>query len=141
MSKVDLGSSEVHLTLPADDKKLREMVFFLKSDMEEHNVLPQKQFNVISAAEEIFVNISNYAYEGRGKVDIATYVLNGTYYVRFSDKGKKYNPLEREDPDITAELKDRPIGGHGIFLAKRFSDKINYTYENGQNILTIGIDL
>ena len=61
--------------------------------------------------------------------------------MRFSDGGKKYNPLENKDPDITADLKDRKIGGLGVFLAKKLSDKISYTYENGQNILTIGVDL
>ena len=140
MTKVDLGSSEVHLTLPADDKKLREMVVFLKSDMDAHGVSPKKQFNVISAAEEIFVNISNYAYEKAGKVDITTYVQDDTYYVRFSDEGKKYNPLEHEDPDITLEPKDRPIGGLGIFIAKKLSDEINYTYEKNKNILILGFN-
>ena len=136
-----LGSSEVRLTLPADDKKLRELVDFLKSDMDKQKVLLKKQFNVISAAEEIFVNISNYAYETKGYVEIATYVQDGTYYVRFADKGKKYNPLEHKDPDVTVDLKDRPIGGLGIFLAKEFSDKISYAYKDGENILTIGVDL
>ncbi len=139
MSKLD--SSEVCLTLPADDKKLRELVDFLKSDMEKHNVLPKKQFNMISAAEEVFVNISNYAYDGTGHVEVTSFVQEATYYVRFADEGKQYNPLEHEDPDITLELKDRPIGGLGIFLAKKLSDKISYAYENGKNMLTIGVDL
>lgn len=141
MTAIDSDSSEVHLRLPADDKKLREVIDFLKSDMSEHNVSPKKQFNVISAAEEIFVNISYYAYESDGEVDIATYEENGTYYVRFSDSGKKYNPLEHEDPDVNADLKDRPIGGLGIFLAKKLSDEISYVYENDRNVLTLGVDL
>ena len=141
MTKVDLGSSEVHLTLPADDKKLRELVAFLEADMNAHHILPKKQFNVISAAEEIFVNISNYAYENAGKVDITTYVQGDTYYVRFSDAGKEYNPLEHQDPDITLKLKDRPIGGLGIFIAKKLSDEISYAYENNKNVLILGFSL
>ena len=141
MTMSDFDSSKTCLTFPADDKKLRDLVDFLKADMDRHNVLPNKQFNMISAAEEVFVNISNYAYDGKGQVEVTSFVQDATYYVRFADEGKKYNPLEHEDPDITLKPKDRPIGGLGIFLAKKFSDKISYTYENGQNILTIGVDL
>ena len=136
-----LDSSEYHLKLPADTKKLRNMIDFLKSDMNEHNVPEKKQFQLTMAAEEIFANISSYAYQEDGMVEITTFVQDGTYYVRFVDSGKKYNPLQHEDPDITAELKDRPIGGLGIFLAKKLSDKISYSYENEHNILVIGIDL
>ena len=135
------GSSEARITLSADNKKLREMIDFLKSDMNRHHVPEKKQFKVISAAEEIFANISTYAYKDKGKVEITACVQNGTYYVRFTDKGKKYNPLKHKDPDMTLDLKDRPIGGLGIFLAKKLSDKITYAYKNGKNVLTIGIDL
>lgn len=134
-----IKTKQRRLTLPADNKNLYEMINFLKSDMDKYKVDSKKQFNLISAVEEIFSNIANYAYEKGGEVIITTFVEKEIYYVEFSDNGKKYNPLENENPDITSDLKDRKIGGLGVFLAKKLSDKISYTYENGKNILTIGI--
>ena len=134
-------SREMQVVLPAESRQLCQMIDFLKSEMTKYHVSEKKQFNMISAAEEVFINIADYAYEKNGTVDINSYVQGGTYYVRFSDCGKKYDPLKNKDPDITADLKDRKIGGLGVFLAKKLSDKISYTYENGQNILTIGVDL
>ena len=55
--------------------------------------------------------------------------------------GKKYNPLKNKNPDITSDLKDRKIGGLGVFLAKKLSDKISYAYENGKNVLTVGVSI
>ena len=136
-----LGLSDKHLTLPADNKNLYQLIDFLKSDMDKHKVNQKKQFNMISATEEIFANIASYAYEENGEVVITTFVEDGIYYVRFSDNGRKYNPLKNKKPDITSDLKDRKIGGLGIFLARKLSDKISYSYKNGQNILTIGINL
>ena len=129
------------LTLPADNKNLYEMIDFLKSDMDKYNLSQKKQFNLISSVEEIFANIASYAYEKSGEVIITTFVEDGTYYVEFSDNGKKYNPLNNKNPDITSDLKDRKIGGLGVFLAKKLSDKINYTYKDGKNILTIGMSI
>ena len=136
-----LGSSEGYLRLPANNKTLSKMIDFLKTDMAKHFVPQKKQFNVIIAAEEIFSNIANYAYQKDGIVEILTYVHDGIYYVRFSDSGKKYNPLEHQEPDVTVDLKDRKIGGLGIFLVKKLSDTITYSYEKKKNVLTIGVSL
>lgn len=129
------------LTWPADNKKLRDFIEFLKSDMEKYKVNPKSQFNLVTSAEEIFSNIADYAYLNKDEaiVDIETFVDDNIYYVKFTDNGKEYNPLLHKDPDLTLDLKDRDIGGLGIFLAKKMSDKISYSYENKQNILTIGV--
>ena len=42
-----------------------------------------------------------------------------------------------EDPDISASVEDRAIGGLGIFMTKKLVDDISYEYKNMQNILTI----
>ena len=55
----------------------------------------------------------------------------------FRDSGVPFNPLERPDPDITLSAEDRSIGGLGIYLTKKYMDKIEYRYENDENILTI----
>ena len=48
-----------------------------------------------------------------------------------------FNPLDREDPDITLSAEEREIGGLGIFLCKQMMDSLNYRYEDGNNILTM----
>ena len=57
--------------------------------------------------------------------------------VVFRDKGIPYNPLEKEDPDISLSAGEREIGGLGIYMVKQYMDKVEYRYEEGYNILTI----
>lgn len=135
------SGSVKEIEFPADNKKLRDLIDFLKKDSEEAGVESRKQFNLVTAAEEIFANIADYAYGSAEKkvAWIKTYIQDDMYMVEFSDCGKKYNPLENKEPDISSDLKNRKIGGLGIFMAKKLSDKISYSYENGRNILTLGI--
>ena len=56
---------------------------------------------------------------------------------RMTDKGIPFNPLKKDDPDITLSAEDREIGGLGIFITKKTMDSVAYTYENGENILTM----
>ena len=53
------------------------------------------------------------------------------------DQGVPYDPLKREDPDITLSAQERGIGGLGIFMVKQIMDEVSYRYEDHSNILTI----
>ena len=90
------------------------------------------------AAEEIFVNIANYAYgKSTGFAEILAEVKNGEITIVFKDGGIRYNPLAKEDPDITLSAEDRAIGGLGIFLVKKNMDSVFYENKDGKNIFTI----
>ena len=98
------------------------------------------QMQVELAVEEIFVNIANYAYHpelGEAEVDVDAGGDPPTVTIRFLDHGKPFNPLEREDVDVTAAAESRSIGGLGILLVKKSMDDVEYSYEDGKNILTI----
>ena len=51
------------------------------------------------------------------------------------DQGKAYNPLKKEDPDVTLTAKRRKIGGLGIFMAKNLLDALSYEREAESNVL------
>jgi anti-sigma regulatory factor (Ser/Thr protein kinase) len=57
--------------------------------------------------------------------------------ITFIDKGVPYDPLAKEDPDITLSAEERGIGGLGIYMVKKSMDDIIYEYKDGQNILKI----
>lgn len=136
--KISHSASLSSLTLEADNKNLPRLFDFLTDDMNRNLVDKETQFKLITVAEEIFSNIAQYAYaQPGGTVDITTCPLKDDYVVCFADKGKKFNPLKNKTPNIKADIKDRNIGGLGVFLAKKLSNKIEYAHQNGQNILTV----
>lgn len=94
------------------------------------------------SAEELFTNISMYAYEGQeeaGKVTVRFSMEDDPKRaaITFLDSGIPYDPMAKEDPDITLKADERKVGGLGIFMAKKFMDEIVYEYTDRQNILTI----
>ena len=57
--------------------------------------------------------------------------------VTFRDHGLFFDPLDHADPDITASAEERPIGGLGIMMVKKYMDNMSYEYKDGYNILTM----
>ena len=95
-------------------------------------------FKIRLSIEEVIENIVQYAYEnGSGFLEVSTQQEDGVLYIRFTDAGTPFNPLDKPDPDISLSAEDRPIGGLGIFISKQMMDKIEYEYKDGCNILTI----
>ena len=98
----------------------------------------QIQINI--AVEEIFVNIAHYAYNPEvGPATIRVEILEDPLAVSltFIDQGTPYDPLAKEDPDVTLAADERTIGGLGIFMVKKSMDDVKYEYKEGSNILTI----
>lgn len=90
-----------------------------------------------TALEEIFVNVAKYAYEGKGTVEVTLSKLRDSVKFVFKDSGKPFNPLSKEDPNITASSEEREIGGLGIYMVKRIMDEVTYDYIDNQNVLTL----
>ena len=98
------------------------------------------QTAICVAIEEVFVNISHYAYPksvGDMTLHIGFNEKSRTITFRMTDKGVPFDPLKSPDPDITLSAEEREIGGLGIFIAKKTMDSICYAYENEENILTM----
>lgn len=88
--------------------------------------------------DEILGNIINYAYPDKeGDVLFCMDMEDNNLKLRFEDSGIPYDPLAKEDPDITLSAEEREIGGLGILISKKMTDKIVYAYEDGKNKLTI----
>ena len=57
--------------------------------------------------------------------------------ITFRDSGMPFDPLAKEDPDVTLPAEERQIGGLGIYMTKKAMDEMRYEYTNGQNVLTL----
>ena len=92
---------------------------------------------LLIVAEEVFINIASYAYEGRGYCNVDVDYENDVLTLVFADNGVEFNPLKKEDPNTKQKAEDRQIGGLGIFMVKNLMDKVYYEYKDGKNILTM----
>jgi anti-sigma regulatory factor (Ser/Thr protein kinase) len=89
--------------------------------------------------EELVTNVIDYggvpAGEHAVRVDLSA--DNGELLIRIADRGKEYNPLLREDPDVTLPAEQRPIGGLGVHFCKKLTDAQSYERRDGCNVLTL----
>lgn len=130
---------ENFITVIADDKSMIPVSEFAKSLTEKLAVVPKIANKVSIAVDEIYSNIINYS--GAELATISYEIKDGRLYMTFTDDGISYNPLKAEEPDVTLSAEERKIGGLGIFMVKKMTESMEYTYEDEKNILRIVICL
>jgi len=124
----------------AEISEFTKIIEDLENQLESAGVSVKVISQISVACDEIFTNVSSYAYEsGNGNIEISTEVLDNPLRVEieFKDSGVPFNPLEMEDPDVTLSAEERKIGGLGIFMVRKMMDDVKYKYADGKNILTI----
>ena len=125
-------------TFDASDDKLHDVLSFVEEELEKHDVSMKTMMAINVAVEEIFVNIAHYAYEGRpGKAVVGMNFDEDNVHIYLVDNGIPFNPLEMKDPDITAGVDEREIGGLGIYMVKKSMDKCTYERRNNQNVFVM----
>ena len=126
--------------ITAKKENLPAVINFINSKMEAAGCPMRTVMQVDVAAEEIFVNVALYAYEGgEGPVSVRVDIpeSRGEVIITFTDSGMPFDPLAKEDPDIGQSAEQRSIGGLGIFMVKKTMDSCSYEYRDGKNVFTM----
>ena len=128
------------ITVDATLDNLEVVQDFVREELESRGCSMKVMMQIEIAVEEIYVNIVHYAYNPEiGKATIRCEVVDNPMQViiQFLDSGVPFDPLAKEDADITLSAEERNIGGLGIFMVKQSMDEVNYEYKEGKNVLTI----
>ena len=134
------GKKMKEITLDATIGNIGEVTEFVNRSLEEGGCPMKAQLQIDIAVDELFGNIAHYAYQpetGPATVRIEITEKPPAAVLTFIDSGVPYDPLAKEDPDVTLSAGEREAGGLGIFLVKKSMDDMTYEYKDGQNILKI----
>lgn len=128
------------LKIKAKNENLEYVIAFIEDEMSKTTCSMPILMKIELSIEELFINVASYAYEeGDGDAIIRIEIFDNPDRAVFTliDNGTPYNPLTREDPDVTLSAENRAIGGLGVFLVKKNMDEYSYEYKNNQNIMTL----
>lgn len=128
------------ITLEATIENITQVTAFIDEELDAAGCPLKVRMRIDIAIDELFSNIARYAYTpetGMATVQLQLESEPPAATISFIDNGVPYNPLMQAEPDTSAPLKERRIGGLGIFMVKKSMDDLRYEYTGGKNIVTI----
>jgi len=104
-----------------------------------HHLPPNLVFEINLALEEILTNVISYGYDDSNEHEILIRLSckGGEITAEVEDDGRPFNPLEAAEPDTDKPLEERPVGGLGIHLVRKFMDDVEYKRQQGKNLLAM----
>lgn len=128
------------ITVDATIDNVQTITDFVDERLEEMNCPEKAQMQIDIVIDELCSNVARYAYSDKtGKVTVSVDTVDKPMkvWLTFTDEGVPYNPLAKEDPDITLSAEERKLGGLGIYMVKKMMDEFRYEYKDGKNIVTV----
>jgi anti-sigma regulatory factor (Ser/Thr protein kinase) len=124
------------IKLSSDMENLGNLRSFVSECARNLDITPERVGEIQVVLEEAFVNICRYAYtEGRGDVEVNCFSESDRTVIEIIDSGVPFDITVQELPDITADIRERKIGGLGCLLIRKLMDTVVYRREDGKNIL------
>jgi serine/threonine-protein kinase RsbW len=128
------------LVLSNDVSEVSKIENFTEQIGEELSLSPAVVTSINLALEEAIANVIMYAYPApeKNKIHLFAELENNELMFLLTDTGVPFDPTkDAKNPDITASVEDRPIGGLGIMLVKKIMNEVSYQRINGENQLTL----
>jgi serine/threonine-protein kinase RsbW len=124
------------LTLPAALEFLSPATEFVRRGAHLAGLTGERLGAVDLVVEELFMNVSRYAYPPgvKGKIEIKWAIPKpGLLCIEISDEGTAFDPLSRGNPSLSEVLEERPIGGLGVFLIQQMTNSFRYRRDDDWN--------
>lgn len=101
--------------------------------LDEHAV-----WEVQLAVDEAVTNVIQHSYaEAKDTITLTTSHVGDVFEVSICDRGEPFNPDEVPEPDLISPLEERRTGGLGLYLMRKLMDRVEFRFEDGENILVM----
>ena len=89
--------------------------------------------------DELMTNYVAYAFPKveRPRMNVILRTFADRLVLVIEDSGPPFNPLESAEPDLTSGVDKRSVGGMGLYLVRKYPDRVDYRCIDDRNILTL----
>jgi len=129
----------VEIAIVNRGSEFARVVSLLDQFGKDHHLASEIIADMHVALDEVLTNITKYAYTDNAEheIHIRFRVLDNVLEAMIEDDGMPFNPLTIPPPDTSAPLRDRSVGGVGIYFVARLMDDVAYERQGDTNYLIL----
>jgi len=128
-------------TIPNDMDALADLIEEVDRFLAGSDLPPRAVYAVNLALEEILTNTIKYGYndDAEHQIQVTIQVDGDQAVLTCVDDGRHFDPLQAPEPDLDSPLEERKVGGVGLHLTTAMMDAIEYTRQDGKNVLVMRV--
>ena len=123
----------------ADDGSVERVWDFINRQTKKADLNSKITNRAQIVVDEIYSNIRLYS--GAKMAQVYCQIDSAQMVLTFKDDGVPFNPLNVQEPKVTAALEEREPGGLGLLMVKKMASDLSYVNVDGYNVLTVTIKI
>lgn len=134
----------IRLIVPGEHARVEDLNTSLEAVLTRHGIDAGVRGDVRLIVEELASNA--IAYGGADGVDVGQHELSVNIGIdgdlltlEFRDQGAPFDPLSSAEPDLDADIMDRPLGGLGLYLIRQIAEETHYSRIDDTNLLRVSL--
>lgn len=134
-----MASEQATLRLKNRLSELERLDGFVGDFGDAHELPAKAVFELKLALDELVTNVISYGYDDSAdhEIEVRLSHLGSELTAELEDDGRPFDPLSVAAPDVGQAIQERPIGGLGIYLARKATDALEYRRLDGRNLLVV----
>jgi len=127
------------LILDSDPSQLERLGEFVDSFCDRHQVAEESRYHLHVSLEELVLNAMKHGHcdPAKDAIRVGMRMDGGNIRIEIFDTGVPFNPLDAPQPDLGANIAERPVGGLGIHLVRCLMSDIVYERKENRNHLCL----
>jgi serine/threonine-protein kinase RsbW len=123
----DLISETIQLSIPAELSRVADIRHFVRVALEPFCNDEDFLYEAALAVEEAVANIILHGYkEKKGIITISIHTHATFVEILIQDNAPAFDPTKVPPPPIDVPLEDRPLGGLGVHIMRKYCDKLTH---------------
>ena len=130
---------EFRMSVGADPAGVQEVNAALAGFAEAHALAADVRRSLNIALDELLANALSHGRTGPDPCSVTVEVEldQERVTVTVTDNGTPFDPFDRDAPDTTLSVEERPIGGLGLHLVGQLMDEVSYQRREGHNVVVL----
>jgi anti-sigma regulatory factor (Ser/Thr protein kinase) len=121
-----------------DIKALKDIFEFIDAFDTKNHLNTATRYAIDLAIEELFTNMIKYNQKKSGEVEISLSLKEQNLIISLTDFNvQPFDITKVKEYDSRQTVEERPIGKVGIHLIRKMMDKVDYRYQDNNNIITL----
>ncbi len=134
----------IRLIVPGEFARVEDLNTSVEAVLNRHGIRQAVRDDVRLIIEELASNALDYggvdsSQSPQHELSVNITIDGELLKLEFRDTGSPFDPLDAPDPDLEADIIDRPIGGLGVYLIRQMAQAISYERSGDYNILRISL--
>lgn len=131
------GTDHHTITIPASTEYLTRVRRFVSGYAGKAGFSEAEIEEIRLAVDEACTNVIKHAYKNDGTktIQISLGLKENQLIISLLDSGSTFDPGTYSNPDLQDRVRKKKRGGMGIYLIRKFMDKVEYRQKGSQNEL------